>query len=331
MEQALAKLKAELDEIAKQEAEAKAGLSKQQFAMMREDQQGNRRATDEVAEMTRTLGNNGTATLSELMRAGGFMGGAENAFGQGQAGNGNGEQGRALEALKYAEELLAEEAERLAQQLRREVKKRVSDGLTLMLEEQVIVRKRTVALQGGVKEASREALAAVTALSKREEKITGIAQELINIVEETEFGITLPAALAAVRDATEAVQISLADGDASDDVVKAEQRIEADLKDMLEIVSEMSDANSRRGRRGGQSAEEQRREQNRIISELRMLRLLQDRVHQSTKDVDGKRADTPLTPVLRKRIEYLEGRQDDIRDAAEQLAQERGEEIPAPE
>ncbi|GAG14151.1 unnamed protein product, partial [marine sediment metagenome] len=255
-----------------------------------------------------------------------FMAGAESAFGKSQAGNGNGEQGRALEALKYAENLLAEEAERLARQLRREVKKRVTDGLTIMLEEQTAVRERTVALQSPVKEGSRQALAAVAALAKREERIAAVAQELINVVEETEFGIALPAALAAVRDATDSVQMSLADGDASSDVVAAEKQIEADLKAMLDVVSEMSDANSRSGRRGGQSADEQRKEQSRIISELKMLRLLQSRVHQSTIDVDGKRASAALTSVLRKRIEDLEGRQEDVRDATERLAEARGDE-----
>lgn len=332
MEKALAELEQELDDVKKKEEEAKSALTKDQFAMMRDDQQANHRASDEVTEMTRALGNNGTAALAELMRAGGAMGGAESAFGKGQAGAGNGEQGKALQALKYAEELLAEEAERLARQLRREVKKRVTDGLTVMLEEQTGVRERTAALQPKVKEGARQALAAVTALAKREERITTLAQELINVVEETEFGIALPAALAAVRDATESVQFSLADGDASDDVVAAEKRIEADLTAMLEVVSEMSDANSRNGRRNaGQSPEEQRREQNRIISELKMLKLLQDRVLQSTTDVDGKRQTASLSSAIRKRIEDLEGRQDDIRDATERLADERGEEIPESE
>ena len=82
MEQALDSLKKELDEVAKKEAEAKAALSKENFAAMRKDQEGNRGATDEVTEMTRQLGNNGTAALAELMKASGSMGSAESAFGR---------------------------------------------------------------------------------------------------------------------------------------------------------------------------------------------------------------------------------------------------------
>jgi hypothetical protein len=329
MEKALEQLKKELEEVARQEAEAKTALAKEKFEAMRKDQQANRGATDETSEMTRQLGSNGTAALAELMRASGSMAGAEGAFANSQAGQGNGEQGKALASLKYAKELLAEEAERLARQLRAEVKKRVTEGLTQMLQMQTAVRERTEALSPAVKERSRQALAALTALAKRQEKITATAQELINIVEETEFGIALPAALAAVRDATESVQLSLADGDASVETIQAEKQIEADLKAMLEVVSEMSDANSRRGRRGGNSPEEQRKELNRIISELRMLKLLESRVKQNTNQVDGKRAaEAALSADLRRRIEQLEGRQSDIQEAAELLAIERGDEVP---
>ncbi|MEX0679446.1 MAG: hypothetical protein WD063_20390 [Pirellulales bacterium] len=333
MEKALAELKKELKEVARQEAEAQQALAKEKFEAMRKDQEANRGANDQVSEMTRQLGSNGTAALAELLRAGSCMGGAEGAFGNCQGGPGNGEQKKALSSLKYAKELLAEEAERLARQLRAEVKKRVMDGLTLMLEMQTAVRERTEALAAGVKRGSREALVALASLAKREEKITAAAQELINIVEETEFGIALPAALAAVRDATEVVEASLAAGDASSDVIKAEKQIEADLKAMLEIVSEMSDANSRQGRRrAGNSPQELRKELNRIVSELRMLRLLETRVRENTVQVDARRAaDTSLSAEMRRRIEQLEGRQSDIKEATELLAVERGDELPQPE
>jgi hypothetical protein len=333
MQAALEDLKRELAAVAKEEEAARAALTPEQFAVLKEDQQANRRATDDVAEMTRRLGNSGTPSLAELMRAAGSMSAAEGAFGKSQAGQGNAEQGKALEALRYAEQLLSEEAERLARQLRREVKKRVADGLTLMLDEQVAVRKRTQELQVGVAGKALAALESLAIIAKREARITDVAQELINIVEETEFGIALPAALAAVRDSTEVVQLALDDGDATESVVETEKQIETDIKEMLEIVSEMSDANGRNARRAnaGQSPEEIRKEQNRIISELRMLRLLQDRVYKSTKQSDSQRAGIPLTPALRKRIQDLEGRQQDIRDATELLAEERGDEVPLAE
>ncbi len=328
MTAALEKLKQELAETSRQEAAAKQQLAEEKFAAMTKQQERNRNANGDVIEMARQLGSSGTAALSELISAGGDMAAAESAFDDGQAQGGNGQQDKALASLKYAKELLAEEAERLARQLRAEVKKRVMDGLAKMLEMQTGVRERTETLAGAVEERSREALTGLTALAKREEQITVTAQELINVVEETEFGIALPAALAAVRDATENVRLSLADGDASADVVRAEKQIEADLKAMLEVVSEMSDANSRRGRRGGNSQEDQRKELNRILSELKMIRLLELRVHQNTTDVDKKRGESAMSAPLRGQIEHLEGRQSDIQEATELLATERGDELP---
>jgi len=330
MQAALDNLKQELADVDAEVAKAKQSLQQEKFAAMRQEQERTRGANDKVAEMTRQLGSSGTAALQEILRASGSMSGAESSFGKNEAQSGNGEQDKALASLNYAKELLAEEAERLARQLRAEVKKRVMDGLTQMLEEQTKIRERTQSVSGPVEEKSRQALAELTALSQREEKLTAMAEDLITIVEETEFGIALPAALAAVRDATENVQFSLADGDAGPEVVEAEKRIEADLKAMLEVVGEMSDANSRRGRRnnGNNSPEDERKELNRIISELKMIRLLEVRVHENTGTVDKQRTKGTMTAALRKQVEHLEGRQSDIQEATELLAEERGDELP---
>ncbi len=96
MEKALESLKKELEEVAKKEAEAKAALNKDKFAAMKKEQEANRGATDQVAEMTRGLGNNGTTALEDLTKAGEAMASAEGAFGNSQAGQGNGahEQGQ---------------------------------------------------------------------------------------------------------------------------------------------------------------------------------------------------------------------------------------------
>ena len=62
-----------------------------------------------------------------------------------------------------------------------------------------------------------------------------------------------------------------------------------------------------------------------------MLRLLETRVRENTVQVDAKRAaETSLPGDLRRRIEQLEGRQSDIREATELLAIERGDELPQP-
>jgi hypothetical protein len=59
------------------------------------------------------------------------------------------------------------------------------------------------------------------------------------------------------------------------------------------------------------------RELNRLIAELKMIRLLQSRLNDDTTDLDqGRPKATPvLTPALRREIEALKASQDEIRDS----------------
>ena len=76
MEKARDALKKELDQVSKQEQEAKAALKKDKFAAMKKDQEANRRSNEDIVEMTQPVGSNGTAAQAELMRASGSMSGA---------------------------------------------------------------------------------------------------------------------------------------------------------------------------------------------------------------------------------------------------------------
>ena len=62
-----------------------------------------------------------------------------------------------------------------------------------------------------------------------------------------------------------------------------------------------------------------------MIAELKLVKLLQLKVNRGTKEVDGSRPrDQKTLPVaLRKQVEDLTGRQEDIRDVTERLATER--------
>ncbi|MFI5457063.1 MAG: hypothetical protein ACHRXM_16580, partial [Isosphaerales bacterium] len=73
------------------------------------------------------------------------------------------------------------------------------------------------------------------------------------------------------------------------------------------------------------------RELNRLIAELKMIRLLQTRLNDDTIAVDGSRPKTPiLTPALRLEIESLKSSQEEIRDSLAKIARqlEPGEAAP---
>jgi hypothetical protein len=58
------------------------------------------------------------------------------------------------------------------------------------------------------------------------------------------------------------------------------------------------------------------RELNRLVAELKMIRLLQSRLNDDTVGVDKSRSGAPpLTLALRREIEALKASQDEIRDS----------------
>lgn len=310
---------------AKKDAET---LNQEQYNGMRREQEQNHSASDKIGDMLRELGDPGAGALGELTRATGSMSSAEQQLGQRQAEPAAKSQAEALASLKYAREQLAQQELRLLNQIRAEVKKRVLEGITLMIERQAAVRQSTERLVPRTKEGSRQALTSVVALSKSEEEIMNIGNELIALVEETEFGIVLPAALRSIMDEMDDVKNQLAAGEATDEVVEAERQIEADLKALLEAMKRLPSSASS-GLRPG-NLDDQERELNRLIAELKMVRILQVRINHDTKRTDANRAAelTSLSAEMQRKIQSIHDRQQDVHDVTDKLNMQRGTDLP---
>ncbi|HEV7221893.1 MAG TPA: hypothetical protein VGN42_04280 [Pirellulales bacterium] len=326
--EALAALEKERDAADEAIKDREAKLAEANFGAMRRDQSQNRQLTDGITQLVRELGQTGAGALGELLRADGSMSGAEGKLGQQQAEPASMDQQSALDSLNYAKEQLEEEAEKLLEQLRAEVKRRVLEGLNLMLEKQVAVRESTELLGPRAAAGSRQALTSIVNLGKAERRIIEIGSDLLTLVEETEFGIALPAAMLVVIDEMAEVQELLAGGDGSEPVVNAERQIEADLAALLEAMKQMpsSKASDQKAQRG---AQDRQRELNRLVAELKLVRMLQLRTNRQTSDADGKRPEAAksLSAELRRKIEDLADQQDHIREATQRLADERSDEV----
>jgi hypothetical protein len=320
----LKKLAAQLEA---RQKEFKESLAQEKFNAMRRDQEQNHASTDMTTEMVRDLGDAGAGALGEMSRAAGNMGGAEGHLGNRQPDLAGEKQNDALNSLKYAREQLSQEEEKLLNKIRAEVKKRVLEGITDMLERQVAVRESTQRLSPKMKDASRQVLNTVVGLSKSEEQIMQVGENLVAMVEETEFGIALPAALRAVVEEMDEVKSHLAAGEATSEVVEAERQIEADLKALLEAMKQLpAQGNGKQQRGGGQ---DRQRELNRILAELKMIRILQQRVNRETEQTDHTRSDDEkkITSDLQHKIQTLHDRQQDIYDVTDKLNNERGNEL----
>ena len=314
-------MKAEADKTDQQLKSLKKELGPSRFSSLRQQQSDNRASTGGITESVRNLGDSGSKAVSELLRAGDSMSNAEQKLEQSRSEPASEDQQRALESLKLARRELAAEEERLLEQLRAEVRMRVIDMAKQMLEKQTAIRESTVAPAPQLKKNSRQALTAIVDLSERENDLAGMADELTKLVEETDFGVALPAVLRMIHGEMSGVVASLATGDGSDPVVAAQRQIEADLADLLEAMKRMPSSGKPSGD-GKQGPSDRERELNRLLAELKMVRMLQMRVNQETVDVDGKRTTVPnVAPPLRREIGEVESHQDQVRQTTTKLSE----------
>ena len=125
----------------------------------------------------------------------------------------------------------------------------------------------------------------------------------------------------------------LEEGDASAHTVALEQRIEEDLLAMGEAMRRLPPTTPPApGLPPPGDLRARERELNRLIAELKMIRLIQSRHNDDTREVDRGRPQEPvLTPALRREIEGLKAAQEEIRDSLAKLAgRSEGPEIPDP-
>ena len=322
-EKAAAVLKEELGRLDARIAEADRDVAQAEFRRHEADQLKNRRATDALSANSGRLGDSGVVLQKDLIRAAASMQGAEKNLARTAADPAAVDQSAALDVLTRSRDELAQAAERLLVELRTELQHRIIAELTEMHEAQAAIRETTEAQAPKLAQKSRTAAITVAGLSQKEGGLGERTEKLLGLVEETEFGIALPTTLRVLSREMRTIEGWLKETDASPRTVALEKRVEDDLLGLLQAVRRLppttppppgsplpSDPRSRE------------RELNRLIAELKMIRLLQSRLNDDTVGVDKTRPRTPeLPPALRREVEALEATQEEIRDSLSKVAE----------
>ncbi|WP_337174072.1 DUF4175 domain-containing protein [Paludisphaera sp.] len=301
--------------------EAKA--AKDDFEKHEKDQARNREAADALASASSRLGAQGVALQKDLIRASAAMGEAEGQLNKEAADPAAVKQDEALKHLVKGHDGLSKAAEALLTELRSELQSRILAELHEMHEIQVSIRETTEAQAPRVAQKSRAATLIVAGLAPREAELAERVDHLRALTEETEFGVALPTSLRVIaREMTRAAELLKA-GDPSEPTVTLERRIEEDLLALAEAMRRLpSSTPPKPGTPLPKDPRERERELNRLIAELKMIRLLQSRVNDDTVKVDEGRPDeTVIPPDLLRDIEGLESSQDEIHDALSKLSQ----------
>jgi hypothetical protein len=316
-EKALDLFQKELDRLTGRLATTEHDVAVPEFQRFERDQSRNRTAADSLAEVSARLGNTGVALQKDLIRAGGSMRSAEKDLAETAAKPAAQDQLAALKHLQKSRQELAQAVESLLTELRTELQHRIIVELSEMHEIQQSIRETTQAQAPRVAQRSRTALLLVVGLSQKEAELGDRTEQLAALTEETEFGIALPTALKVLSREMRKVQEWLKEGDASDRTVTLEKRVEDDLLGLLEAMRRLPPTTPPPpGTPLPSDPRARERELNRLIAELKMIRLLQSRLNDDTVGVDKTRPVAPtLTPDLRREIEALKASQEEIRDS----------------
>jgi len=323
-EKALGLLREELTRMEDQVAQTERTIAEAEFRRRGADQAKNRGTTETLEATSARLGDVGVALRKDLIRAAASMRSAEKRLGSITAGPAVDDQLAALDILDKSREEFARGIERLLVELRAELQTRLIADLTEMHEIQSAIRETTQAQAPKVLQKSRTALVTVAGLSKNESELGERTEHLLALVDETEYGIALPTTLRILSREMRSIEGWLKAGDVASRTIAFETRIEEDLLGLVLAVRRLPAATPPPpGTPLSAELKERERELNRLIAELKMVRMIQARLNDDTVGVDKTRpaAASTLPPDLRREVETLESTQDEIRDSLAKIAE----------
>jgi hypothetical protein len=322
-------LREELTRLDEQMAQTERTIAEAEFKRRAGDQAKNRGATEGLEQTSARLGDVGVALRKDLIHASASMRSAEQGLAKTAAAPAADDQSAALDVLAKARDEFARSIERLLVALRAELQTKLLADLSEMHELQSAIRETTQAQAPRVLQKSRSALMTVAGLSKNEAELGERTEHLLALVEETEYGIALPTTMRILSREMRSIEGWLKSGDVATRTVALETRVEEDLLALVQtIIRRLSPATPPApGTPLSFDVRERERELNRLVAELKMVRMIQSRLNDDTVGVDKARlAASASPPALRRDVETLEATQDEIRESLAKIA----ERLPSP-
>ena len=323
-----------LDNIAEQEAENQnqsdklaEGDNPSEAAMkgVGDAEDRNKEATDRLSDKVGDI-NPQDPSLQKAQKAlegaSGKMGEASDQLSKSQSPSGASQsQGEARKKLDDAKKELEAARDKLQKELERKIRGLVVDNLRAMLKQQTQIREQLEIVSDQADQGDARAIVQVRGFAAPEQEIIILAEETIELCELVEFSVALPPALAAVRDRMVYLVDDYSAGLGGPAVVESTKQVERDLEaliDAMEMSNQNQDPKEPNPNEGPRQQEQ--REVNQILAELRMLRIMQVATNENVVRLEQARqgGDLPQS-VLRKREEMVRDQQDRVREATAQL------------
>lgn len=322
-ERGAALLAAEVKALDARIAEAERDVAEPEFRRHGAGQARNRQAAATLGAGATRLGEIGVAVQKDMIRAGAAMETAEAKLIRADAEPAVAEQTAALDIIAQSADTVARAAEKLLVQLRTELQRRLIGELTEGREAQGSIRETAAAQAPRLAQKSRAAAIAVAGLAQKEGELGGKMETLLALIEECEYGIALPTAVRVLGREVRAAEARLKAADASPGCLQYQQRIEEGLVAATQAIRRLPPTTPPPpGSPLPSDLRERERELNRLVAELKLVRLLQARLNDDTVVVDKARPNpSDLDPAVRREVEALESTQEEIRDALAKVAE----------
>ncbi len=301
-------------QVADQQKQSKP-IDPQKFQPMKAAQQTNHQATDDVAKRVAELGDLTKAAAAPLAGASGSMGKAEGSLGGAKAGDAANQQQDAVKNLEDARAALDQAQLALQRQIEGQVRKQVLVNLNEMLERQQKIREASVALAPRAVGDDREGTLRIKQLALSEQHIVTIADQTIDLINETQFSVALPPALQSIQRRCILIVNDFQQGRDSDETIGSEKQVERDLQDLIDTFKQLAASKMGNGQCNCKG------DKNKLLAELKVLRMLQLRVNEETADTDGRRAKamSELSPAMRDKIGTVRDAQQSTQDALDKI------------
>ena len=281
----------------------------------KKDQEQNRKTTEAVQKTVKELGDPVTNASPALADAAQAMASAEGQLGSGKPGDAQGKQNEATAALQQAREQMEAERQKMLAEIESLVKKQVLENLALMLEKQKAIREANEALAPRLAQNNREAVLRLKTLAASETHIANMAETTAQLIEDTEFSFALPLNLRNIERRAIYITSDLNAGKGDEPVIIAEKKIERDLTDLIDTFKQQTNSSQGQSRCKGC-----KNDKNKLLAELKAIRMLQVRVNEETLELEGHRANLKQLPKeLQDQIGETRDHQAGVRDILDRL------------
>ena len=314
------------------------------FAAMQEKQDATKVKTDGLLERMRRTPplivspEEGIPGRKDVQEAAGSMSNASGQLAEGQAGPAGTEQKKALDALQQGREKTEQTLEALQQALRERVLAYLKKRITVMLERQKRISRKTTSLDQKLRalataqnrtrdelEIDRKDLRTAQSLSEDEGGLAMIAEDVVDLLEEDGTTLVFPRIVGSVRQDLLTVQGLLENTRTGVLTQRIQKEIETTLEEILAAIEQAQknppppNPNQGRDSKNGTSP---------LLpasAELKMILSMQIRVNERTEVFERERSRDQLSLEEQRHAKQISASQRETRDLMRKISQGMGE------